>query len=432
MSELQRPARPASLFPKLKSGPKAMSAGEVAAHQQARLSGAMIAAVARRGYPATTVDELGALAGVSKRDFYRLFSSKQECFFATFEQLTDDFAGHVERAATAAVGLRDQATATIEALADVIETAPGAVALVLVDSLTVGEAADDPRRRSQERFATLLQAAFAQMPEGEVSALTARAIVVGIRRLAYRTIRDRTPQRLRRAAPALADWIVAYAQAPSGPDRIMTPAVLPQRPPASELDWEEPPAGPIARMELSQRERIMRAIAQLVCEDGYGKLTIPAISATAGTSNQTFYAEFGGKEEAFLAGFDALAEEALEATRSGIDAGADWPTRAEEALASYLAHLQSERLFAELAYLELPAMGRAGLERLDVFMDELAGIFEADAPVPKPSDRDELVSAAIVGGVWGAIRQEIMSGKRTELTALQPALIRFVSVGFGS
>jgi AcrR family transcriptional regulator len=408
-----------------------MDAEGVAANQRARLSGAMVAAVAEHGYPATTVDELGALAGVSKRDFYRLFSSKQDCFFATFEQLTEDFAMQVERAALEAVGLRDQAIATIEALADVIDTDPESVALVLVDSLTVGAVANDPRQRSQERFAALLRIGFERASKSDVSELTTRAIVVGVRRLAYRAIRDGSGERLRQGAAALADWIVAYADAGSelsGAPISSTP--VPQ-PASIELSWEEPPASPTARMELSQRERIMRAIAQLVCEDGYGKLTIPAISATAGTSNKTFYAEFEGKEEALLASFDALAAEALVATRGGFDAGSEWGARAEAALAAYLEHLQSGRLFAELAYRELPAMGRAGLERLDAFMVQLALIFEEGAPVPKSGRRNELVTAAIVGGIWGAIRQEIMSGHRTELVALHPALVRFVSVGFG-
>ena len=47
----------------------------------------MLEAVSRHGYPATTVGELVALAGVSKSTFYEHFADKQECFLATFDEI---------------------------------------------------------------------------------------------------------------------------------------------------------------------------------------------------------------------------------------------------------------------------------------------------------------------------------------------------------
>jgi AcrR family transcriptional regulator len=443
MSKPATPNRPESLFPKLKTGPKAMAAAEIAAHQRSRLCGAMVAAVAKHGYPRTTIDELGALAGVSKRDFYALFDSKQACFFAAFEEVTEAFAADVERAVAGATGFRAQLVASIETLAKAIETTPESISLVLIDSLTVGPAADDPRQRSQDLFIALLGSGLERTAGAGPAAATSRSIVVGLRRVAYRTIRDRTGRRLRQGAPALADWVLAYqgtAGAGAGPSTVPTAAAEDGDGDGDgdELSWEEPPDSLASRERLSQRERILRAIAQLVCADTYAKLTIPAISATAGTSNKTFYDEFGSKQEAFLASFDALAESALTVTRRGFDAGSNWSRRAESALGAYLQHLVSNRLFAELAYRELPAMGRPGLERLDAFMDQLAEIFEAGAPgrgaaaSAGAGKRDDLVTSAIVGGVWGAIRHEIMSGNRARLATVHPQLLRFVAVGFGS
>ena len=62
-----------------------MKREEVAHHQRTRLYGAMIEAVARRGYAATTVAEVIALAGVSRRAFYEMFSNKEACFLATHD-----------------------------------------------------------------------------------------------------------------------------------------------------------------------------------------------------------------------------------------------------------------------------------------------------------------------------------------------------------
>ena len=47
----------------------------------------MVEAVARHGYPGTTLRELVRLAGVSKSTFYEHFESKQDCFLATFDEI---------------------------------------------------------------------------------------------------------------------------------------------------------------------------------------------------------------------------------------------------------------------------------------------------------------------------------------------------------
>lgn len=44
-----------------------------------------------RGYPATTMSMVAALAGVSPRTLYRYFGSKSELFAATVEETTTDF-----------------------------------------------------------------------------------------------------------------------------------------------------------------------------------------------------------------------------------------------------------------------------------------------------------------------------------------------------
>jgi AcrR family transcriptional regulator len=434
MAAAEEPRERGAIYPKLKSGRQGMSAEEVAENQRARLRGAMVVAVAEHGYPETTVDEVAALAGVSKRDFYVHFDSKEQCFFAAFDEVIASFMGEVENAAASAEGLRNQVIAGIGTLAELIEHRPESVALVLVDSLAVGPAAGDPRRRSQGIFEGLLRGGFEQAPDGgAVSELETMSIVIGLRRLAYRATRDGTGPELRRAAPALADWVLRYAdaeKAAGGEPAQPAPAAEPDD--VADPGWEEPPNSPFSRMELSQRERIMRAIAQLACESGYGKLTIPAISARAGTSNQTFYAEFPGKQEAFLTTFETLAGTALAATAEAFAPADDWPRRAGSALATYLSHLASERLFAELAYVQLPAMGRPGLERLDAFMDRLGAIFAQGAPPTAAGRHREVVSAAIVGGIWGTIRLEVMAGRRTDLPALQPQIVEFVAIGFGA
>src|SRR3954452_15441719 len=53
--------------------------------QRARMLEATARAVASKGYAKTTVADVVALAGVSRRTFYEDFADKEECFLATYE-----------------------------------------------------------------------------------------------------------------------------------------------------------------------------------------------------------------------------------------------------------------------------------------------------------------------------------------------------------
>ena len=121
--------------------------------------------------------------------------------------------------------------------------------------------------------------------------MTVRAIASGIRGVVYRRLRDGTAEELPELVPELVDWAMGY-QRPEGEEvRRAAEAAAEPRPQATEgkgeePDWREPPDSPRSRAELSQRERIVRAVGRLVVDKGFENLSIPAISATAGTSTR--------------------------------------------------------------------------------------------------------------------------------------------------
>ena len=57
----------------------------------------MIEVVAERGYPETRVVDVIEVAGVSRKTFYELFSSKEDCFLATFDVLLGNLLGDTAR-----------------------------------------------------------------------------------------------------------------------------------------------------------------------------------------------------------------------------------------------------------------------------------------------------------------------------------------------
>src|SRR5512146_434238 len=62
---------------------------EVERNQRERLSGAMVAVAAEKGYNATTIADLSRVSGVSSRTFYDLFGDKRNCFLATLQAIVE-------------------------------------------------------------------------------------------------------------------------------------------------------------------------------------------------------------------------------------------------------------------------------------------------------------------------------------------------------
>jgi AcrR family transcriptional regulator len=69
------------------------------------------------------------------------------------------------------------------------------------------------------------------------------------------------------------------------------------------------PVLPREFIALHKRNRIMRAVAELTAEQGYEATKISDIVRRAAVARKTLYDNFSGKEEVFLAAFDAAVEE---------------------------------------------------------------------------------------------------------------------------
>src|SRR6201995_6159972 len=76
---------PTPIYRRLPHGPNGMSRDDVARNQRARMYGGMIEAVHARGYPQTTVADVIALAGVSRRAFYEQIANKEACFLSPYD-----------------------------------------------------------------------------------------------------------------------------------------------------------------------------------------------------------------------------------------------------------------------------------------------------------------------------------------------------------
>jgi AcrR family transcriptional regulator len=121
--------------------------GDVVSLQRARIITGMVEVVAERGVARSTVAHVVGRSGVSRRTFYELFSDREDCFLAAFEQAVEHATARVVPAFAGAEGWLEQMRAGVRALLEFLDDEPGLGRLAVVDALGAGPTALGRRAR---------------------------------------------------------------------------------------------------------------------------------------------------------------------------------------------------------------------------------------------------------------------------------------------
>jgi AcrR family transcriptional regulator len=176
----------------------------VTRNQRERLAAGTIAAVAERGFNETTITQICAAAGVSRRTFYTYFSSKEECYLAAGATIVE----HLRIAAEASsqgeeewpVRVKAKLGATLEFLA----VNPDLARFVLIAPQRAGEEVTSRYRWALERAVEYLgegRPAGRRTPSDAVAA----SLVGGIVALIVRKVEDGEGERLPQLLPDIAE-----------------------------------------------------------------------------------------------------------------------------------------------------------------------------------------------------------------------------------
>lgn len=162
------PVDPPHALPRsLPRGRHAVAREVVVASQRWRLLEAIAACVAEHGYAATTVTQVIARAGVSRKTFYEQFTDKRACFLAAWEVGFELLLGQVAAAVADARGweakLREGARAYLEALA----AEPTFARSFLIEVLGAGDDALARRAEMIDRFAALIAEGYEEARAGD-------------------------------------------------------------------------------------------------------------------------------------------------------------------------------------------------------------------------------------------------------------------------
>jgi len=180
------------------------------------------AAVAERGYAATTIADIVRHAQVSKRTFYERFVDKEECFLASFEAAAEGKLDLVRRALDTGGAWEERLEAALLAYLEAREARPALSRTHLLEIQAAGARALELRRDVLQRFANVLRrfAESVSKSEPDVHALSpamALAIVGGINELLLLGEETGSPKRVSELAETACVLVRGAMAAPRGP-----------------------------------------------------------------------------------------------------------------------------------------------------------------------------------------------------------------------
>src|SRR3954463_16064281 len=146
----------------LPRGPHNLTRDDVLASQRARMIDAMVATVARKGYASTTVGDVVAGAGVSRKTFYEHFRDKEECFLAAFDAGFEGLLAAIVAAEPDGPGWEETLRARVRAYLVTLASRPEFARTFLIEVFAAGPRALERRAEVHARFAHLIADLYAQ------------------------------------------------------------------------------------------------------------------------------------------------------------------------------------------------------------------------------------------------------------------------------
>lgn len=408
----------------------------------------MIQAVGEQGYLATTVADVIASAGVSRKAFYEHFPNKQECFLQAFDMVITTGLLQAAEAYRGTESLQQDAEAAIQVLFEHACTNPLAIRLVMIEVGAVGPEGVARRERHMSAYEEIIGRSLRikATQQAEPRPIL-RTLVGGMNEVLYAVIQSRRRAQQRAVVLDLADWVMSYYPVPRAiaistlcADGKVPPVRLGGRAPGT---LSPPPTNSTRRglrgertsshsyVIHNQRERILDAVANLSAANGYAAVTVRDIADHAAVSLDAFYAHFLDKEDAFLVAYEVGHHKSLAVVERAFSEAPDWQRGVPAAVHALFNFLACEPNFAHLALVDAliatprtAERARKGVGSYEYMITQ--GLNELD-PSKRPPD---LTVAAITGGIFELCSTYVMQQRVTALPEATTAATYFALAPF--
>jgi AcrR family transcriptional regulator len=397
----------APIYKRLPKGPHGITAPEVAHHQRIRMHGAMIEAVATRGYENTSVKHVIGLAGVSRRAFYEQFANKEDCFMETFDLIVNRGIKRINQAYRSTSGSSEQRLRTaFRAFVEEVQTNSKALHLVVIDAQIAGPEGLQRLQRTTGMFEGLLSNTFSDPRHPDALPLpVVRAIVGGLRRATFMRLRDGHPQGLARLTDEMLRWSLLF-KSPAVCELRPRPCSYPPFPPLLEL---APAPGE------DDRARLLRSAIDLALRERMGELSSLRIADEAGVPIETFLALFADTRACYMAALDMLGDELLQLVADPGLVSTEWSAAVCRTIDSLLRYLASNPALASTLATSVFNAGPRAIENVGDLAYEVATLLTEGAP-RRP--RSKLAVEGVAGALWHTLYSEVAAGRGHRLPVL--------------
>lgn len=181
-------------------------------------------------------------------------------------------------------------------------------------------------------------------------------------------------------------------------------------------------------LSVSDRDRILEAMASCCAEAGYAETTVEAVLDRAGVSPESFEAHFADKEDCALAALNKIVSETLARISMAEPRSADVVERRKFEVKAILELMAAQPGFAWLGYIEARQGGTARMHdsyesaaRVLALMMQRAG---------QAAEKHGVAARAALGGAEAVVRRELAAGRAAQLPGLLPDFVYAALVPF--
>jgi AcrR family transcriptional regulator len=176
--------------------------------QRSRILQAMIDVVAERGYPETRVVDVIEVAGVSRKTFYELFTSKEDCFLAAYDVLLGNLLGDTASGYEASPDApwAERIAAAMRELLDHLARHPAEARFAIVEVRAAGPKALARRDAAVRQFTGFLDAGRSETTV-ELPGMTSLSIAGGLNEMLYSEVLHGATASLPSRLPDVVFWV---------------------------------------------------------------------------------------------------------------------------------------------------------------------------------------------------------------------------------
>jgi AcrR family transcriptional regulator len=194
----------------LPRGRHGLSREYIADHQRERLLAAIAESLDVRGYESATVGAISRRAAVSKSDFYGHFGSKDECFFAAYDDAVERLRSEVRTACAPRGEWSERVCSGLAAGLSALAARPAEANLLLVEGLRAGPGVYARFQVAVDSFVPYLRdGAPARAFSGRAFEAADEAVVGGIASLLSRRVLAGEAARLGDFFPDIAEFALS-------------------------------------------------------------------------------------------------------------------------------------------------------------------------------------------------------------------------------